>query len=585
MKFGVGFGPGVIRPRRAIASRVDDDFQQPNDTPLEETPGWEQEPTHPGQTGDLKIVGNAVAQARLLANRVAYRNPNAGGGRRKAKAKIIESGQTQGYISPAIIDAENFAGTQYIHGTGILKAVKVVSGVLTVLGEILPGVIAGTSSIGGIIFDGDYYITLNDVAVAGPFSLGGSLSSGTFSGLVAVGAVTSAWLDDFISEIVTAVNAVAPIAPANTVLPVISGTAQADEILSVTTGTWSNGPTGFTYQWRRGGSNIGGATASTYTLVVGDVAANIDCIVTATNAGGSTGATAAAVGPIIAAYPSATRWRLYITEPFGSTTGRTVAVRELSLLNSTGASISTSGATFSAHAFWDASQNAAKAFDGNTTTTQWAGRTDTNANVGWLECQFATAKQVLGFTMVPYGTDNSVPKTYKLQYYDGSVWVDWIVVPTLDAVLNNGVTRTYRKNATRVWRMNITGNDGAVSASVAIAELQFRSVVGVGETPSGGWSGTNGQWGGAEIHQAAFDANDATYWGNWITNPKTLYYTFQSRKVLAQLYVKSRASNPTQAPSAFTVDYSDDFGNSWTTVLTVTGSTGWTDGQARTYNV
>jgi len=91
------------------------------------------------------------------------------------------------------------------------------------------------------------------------------------------------------SNSVSAVNAVAPV---NTVAPVISGTAVVGQTLSSTTGTWTGTPTPtFSYQWRRGGVDIGGATSSTYTLVSADAGQNITCVVTATNTAGSASAT------------------------------------------------------------------------------------------------------------------------------------------------------------------------------------------------------------------------------------------------------------------------------------------------------
>ena len=74
-------------------------------------------------------------------------------------------------------------------------------------------------------------------------------------------------------------------APVNTVAPVVSGTATVGQTLSTTNGTWIGAPAPtFTYQWQRSGSNIGGATSSTYVLVAADYANTIRCVVTATNA-------------------------------------------------------------------------------------------------------------------------------------------------------------------------------------------------------------------------------------------------------------------------------------------------------------
>src|SRR4029077_20403156 len=89
-----------------------------------------------------------------------------------------------------------------------------------------------------------------------------------------------------------ALNPAGPSAPVNTVLPAISGTTQVGQTLTTTNGTWTGSPTGYAYQWKRGGSNISGATASTYLLVTADLAATITVTVTATNVIGSTSATA-----------------------------------------------------------------------------------------------------------------------------------------------------------------------------------------------------------------------------------------------------------------------------------------------------
>lgn len=77
-------------------------------------------------------------------------------------------------------------------------------------------------------------------------------------------------------------------APVNTVAPVVSGSTNYGSVLSCTTGTWTGNPTPtYTYQWKKAGVNISGETASTYTTVLGDVAASVTCDVTATNSQGS----------------------------------------------------------------------------------------------------------------------------------------------------------------------------------------------------------------------------------------------------------------------------------------------------------
>ena len=104
-------------------------------------------------------------------------------------------------------------------------------------------------------------------------------------------------------------------APVNSVAPVISGTAERGETLSSTTGTWTNGTITYSYQWKRGGVDIGSATSNTYTLVSADDNTNITCNVTATNDAGATSEISNSLGPVLAA-------PLNLTSPVASGTAQ-----------------------------------------------------------------------------------------------------------------------------------------------------------------------------------------------------------------------------------------------------------------------
>ncbi len=87
-------------------------------------------------------------------------------------------------------------------------------------------------------------------------------------------------------------------APTNSVAPAVTGTATVGQTLSTTDGTWTGTPTSYTYQWQRAGVNISSATASTYVLIGSDYASAIRCVVTATNATGSTAANSNATAAV-----------------------------------------------------------------------------------------------------------------------------------------------------------------------------------------------------------------------------------------------------------------------------------------------
>ena len=73
--------------------------------------------------------------------------------------------------------------------------------------------------------------------------------------------------------------------------------------LTASTGTWSNSPTRYGYQWQdcasNGCTNIAGATGQSYTLQSADVLDTVDVVVTATNAGGSAFATSKPTGVVM----------------------------------------------------------------------------------------------------------------------------------------------------------------------------------------------------------------------------------------------------------------------------------------------
>ena len=84
-------------------------------------------------------------------------------------------------------------------------------------------------------------------------------------------------------------------APANTVAPAVSGTAQVGQTLTVTTGTWTGtAPITYTYQWQYNGNNIPsyvtGYNSSSFTIGADWYGTQMRCVVTATNSVGSTSA-------------------------------------------------------------------------------------------------------------------------------------------------------------------------------------------------------------------------------------------------------------------------------------------------------
>ena len=77
--------------------------------------------------------------------------------------------------------------------------------------------------------------------------------------------------------------------------PAVSGSPAVNGALSCDTGSWSNSPTGYEYQWNRGNAPIANATAATYTVTSADLGQALSCTVTAANSGGAIQAESARV--------------------------------------------------------------------------------------------------------------------------------------------------------------------------------------------------------------------------------------------------------------------------------------------------
>jgi hypothetical protein len=101
-----------------------------------------------------------------------------------------------------------------------------------------------------------------------------------------------------------------PTRPSLATAPAISGTAKVGHVLSCGTGSWSGGPTSFSYSWSRNGTPIGGAVSARYKVRASDEGSVLRCTVVATNpVGASPAAVSAAIRiavPHIARCPRAT---------------------------------------------------------------------------------------------------------------------------------------------------------------------------------------------------------------------------------------------------------------------------------------
>ena len=87
-------------------------------------------------------------------------------------------------------------------------------------------------------------------------------------------------------------------APTNRARPALSGTAAVGQTLTCGDGTWT-GASSFSREWRRDGTAIAGATASTYALTGADIGQRLTCTVLAAGSDAFQVAESAAVFPVL----------------------------------------------------------------------------------------------------------------------------------------------------------------------------------------------------------------------------------------------------------------------------------------------
>jgi hypothetical protein len=177
--------------------------------------------------------------------------------------------------------------------------------------------------------------TYSDIAAATSNSY--VVSDSDVGYFIKVSVIATNGLGSSSASLSTATSAVVDIAPTNTAIPVITGTARTGETLTSSKGSWTSSPTASTtyaYQWKRastvGGTytNITSATDRTYDLTDADIDRFIKVSVIATNSiGASSAALSAATSVVVdltdSVVPTA-------TSPVSTATGFTFTISNYS---------------------------------------------------------------------------------------------------------------------------------------------------------------------------------------------------------------------------------------------------------------
>ena len=279
-----------------------------------------------------------------------------------------------------------------------------------------------------------------------------------------------------------------PPTPANSLAPAISGTTTFGQVLTTTTGTWSNSPT-YAYQWSRaatsGGSytNISGANSSTYTLVAADVGQFLKSTVTATNGSGSASSTSSATAQIAKATPTFSSWS-NVVKTFGdanyTVTAPTVTGSlsgSFSYGSSNSAVISVSGTTFTVAGGGSATITATfTPTDSASYNTAITTNTVTVNKAAQSAITITTTAATYGTNLTLASTGGSTGGTYTYTKVSGNCTLSGAVLtPTAtgSCVIQSNLVTTSNYLAAISTATTITIASGSVSASLTLAPGNF----------------------------------------------------------------------------------------------------------------
>lgn len=177
---------------------------------------------------------------------------------------------------------------------------------------------------------------------------------------------------------------------------------------------------------------------------------------------------------------------------------------------------------------------------------------------------------------------------------DAATWLSYDILRFNAWTRNETETRAINQSGTLpttdypFWAINCTKTQ---LGQIQLAELVFANSIGgativTGEQPIFGLRGATTSEGFEA--KRFLDANNSTKFAHNSYTPNawrngTLGVAFASSQNPVELRLRAVTDFPTGAPEDFTIIKSHD-GVTWTTVATVTGQTGWTAGEVRTWN-
>jgi hypothetical protein len=238
----------------------------------------------------------------------------------------------------------------------------------------------------------------------------------------------------------------------------------------------------------------------------------------------------------------------------------------------------------------DGGSGVANAFDNNS-STYWSA--PTTVLDSWVGYQFTSAVSVEQVAITSTGTYQ--PRDFVVEWSDnGTTWTpEWYALDaswgtsaetkTFGRLVSPSVTAAYPAWRVRIWGSNTSSYANAGGEYASVAEIEFRGTTGGADQTSGGAAISNGDYAGWAASSLAFDNDNGTRWGP-PQPPRTgaIGYYFSSPVSVGEVLIRS-SSLTEESPKNFSIQFGD--GERWYVARDIRGSTGWSNGEARTFSV
>lgn len=187
------------------------------------------------------------------------------------------------------------------------------------------------------------------------------------------------------------------------------------------------------------------------------------------------------------------------------------------------------------------------------------------------------------------GQTTTAPKDFTWAYSDDNSSYTTVITKTSQTSWSNPFTNVYHAagcpegTGYLFHRFTCTETDNTSATAVAGRAMELRETVGGADYTSSSTIASASSTSGTNSVDKLFDDNSSTFWSSASAPTQTVTIELPQAKPCLQMAWTGRSDFAGQEPRDFVLEGSKDR-STWTSEISVSGSSGWTLGETRTFN-